>query len=486
MRNIRKFETFADFLASQRAYSGTGEYVLDQVPGFVYIKELYDQGKYAVYNDDGSGPTPGKGYVFGDLIYYDGNELKSVYWSGFTGQEMGMPVGLVVVPTNMAGDGNARILSFENFQNQAQTEDPGVVVAKGAEFKKDGETKNSEILGAIHYGDAFYFESIDDMPQGLGTFDGFSATRGGSIHIDPDPQPKGTETRDGDYIYDINVVEDGYSMGMMSSDASFDGNQNPVADGEYYPNILGSINVVSPYLTASNLPNTAYTQEVWEVETGGGARSLMTYYNALSDMKGLSNTRLLASIGEEAYEAAQDYETSGTQAGDWYVPSAGEWGYVVARAWAIQYIMSDIYDRMTESAGGGGSEPTRGLPSFDLPNSAFTSTLCTGSYGDAPLMVMWSEPDAGGGTIKGELKSAYPSDIPAPLLLNPQYYALGYTWQGDNPKESETRGSQVYSVAGFVRPMAMINNGSIVRTQEPGGGKEPVGPITEEGGGIAK
>lgn len=47
MRNIRKFETFEDFLASQESVSGSGKYVLDIVPGFAYVKERYEDGTYA-------------------------------------------------------------------------------------------------------------------------------------------------------------------------------------------------------------------------------------------------------------------------------------------------------------------------------------------------------------------------------------------------------------------------------------------------------
>lgn len=50
MRNVRKFETFEDFLATQEAFSGSGNYVLDVKPGFVYVKERFPDGKYAVYN----------------------------------------------------------------------------------------------------------------------------------------------------------------------------------------------------------------------------------------------------------------------------------------------------------------------------------------------------------------------------------------------------------------------------------------------------
>lgn len=90
MRNIRKFETFEDFLASQESVSGSGKYVQDIKPGFVYVKERYEDGTYAFYNGEDS-----EEYEFGDVIYYDGTpKLKKAYYSAFT-PSMGEKVGLM-------------------------------------------------------------------------------------------------------------------------------------------------------------------------------------------------------------------------------------------------------------------------------------------------------------------------------------------------------------------------------------------------------
>lgn len=81
MRNIRVFNTMDDFIASQEAVSGTGEYVEDIKPGFVYVREVYEQGQGsgAFYNNLSDEPE-GEGYEFGDVIYTDGgSKLKSVY-----------------------------------------------------------------------------------------------------------------------------------------------------------------------------------------------------------------------------------------------------------------------------------------------------------------------------------------------------------------------------------------------------------------------
>ena len=68
MRNIRKFETFEDYLASQESVSGSGKYVEDIRPGFVYVKERYEDGTYSFYNGEDIGQE--EEYEFGDVVYY--------------------------------------------------------------------------------------------------------------------------------------------------------------------------------------------------------------------------------------------------------------------------------------------------------------------------------------------------------------------------------------------------------------------------------
>ena len=46
MRYIRTFKTYEDFLETQEAVSGSGRYVEDITPGFVFIDDEYPDGKY--------------------------------------------------------------------------------------------------------------------------------------------------------------------------------------------------------------------------------------------------------------------------------------------------------------------------------------------------------------------------------------------------------------------------------------------------------
>ena len=115
MRNIRIFDEYSDYLATQEIVSGTGKYVEDIFPGFVYVRELAEKGIYAFYNGENS-----EEYEFGDVIYYDGTpKLKKVYYSAFT-PSMGEKVGLVVVPTALSPDGNARIMAFGSITTEMQ------------------------------------------------------------------------------------------------------------------------------------------------------------------------------------------------------------------------------------------------------------------------------------------------------------------------------------------------------------------------------
>jgi hypothetical protein len=114
MRNIRLFDEYNDFLAIQEALSGSGKYVEDIFPGFVYTRDKYSGDTYAYYNGH---EIEDSDYHFGDVVYDDGTGvLKKVYWSEYT-PSMGQKVGLIVVPTSHAADGNARMIAFENAIN---------------------------------------------------------------------------------------------------------------------------------------------------------------------------------------------------------------------------------------------------------------------------------------------------------------------------------------------------------------------------------
>ena len=153
----------------------------------------------------------------------------------------------------------------------------------------------------------------------------------------------------------------GYTQigGYVSSDYYNDTNpnrmQNPfMTDEYYYFNNVSYYYLSSPYLE-NNMPNPIYR------DTSNS--------NALSDFNGKGNTEIIinlannystdwqtASIIQNAnankynYPAAQccwRYHTVGTNQGDWYLPSAGELGYLCARRKAIDVSLQKIIDNGT-------------------------------------------------------------------------------------------------------------------------------------------
>ena len=441
MRNIRKFETFDDFLAAQEAVSGSGEYVQDIMPGFAYVKERFIEGggKYAFYNGSDSGETGDTGYVFGDVIYYNGSEeLQKVYWSGWT-EELGVPIGFVVIPTSMAPDGNARMIALTNLESN----DP------------------PEVMGSVEKG---ILKSTTPGAQSIYTYNGYNLV-GDLNWYDAYIAnfPGDTET-----IYDVVQAS---NEGVMSTD--FSGvTENPVADGEYYTSLNYSP-VVSPYMRDSDGINPNYLQEVWEVQPGPEPKSAgntTDAYNALSDFSGLTWTKLLAESQEMAYENVQGFSTSGTNAGDWYIPSLGEAGFIQARLRAIGMIFNEIF---------GESETYNAYISTGVN---FTSTLAYVSSNPAPFLYYFTESaaevaEAVAATRELALGTNYPSDVPGPVIGG--FCSVGLTYYSDGgiksakpeekkKAETETKGgdillgASVSTNSGYVRPMAMIKEGHIV------------------------
>lgn len=86
--------------------------------------------------------------------------------------------------------------------------------------------------------------------------------------------------------------------------------------------------IISPYL--GERPNPAYYAEV-----AGG--------NVLSDFNGKGNTDFLVTQGgTEAARAAKRYKAAGAEHIEWYLPTAGEIGYMVARLEQLYKILSKM------------------------------------------------------------------------------------------------------------------------------------------------
>ena len=499
MRNIRKFETFEDFLASQESVSGSGKCVLDIVPGFVYVKERYEDGTYAFYN----GEEGEEEYEFGDIIYYDGTPtLKKVYYSAFT-PSMGEKVGLVVVPTALSPDGNARIMAFGSIttENQSSSESPIAMASKP-------ESKDILLGESMSYEKAYagWYDNMADENQTVYTcVPGFYLS-GGS-------QPKaralnasapGSEGQTSYYESPL-YLSNSSNMSNFSSDANFM-YPNPHTNGEYY-NTANTLVAISPFLGDSlKEQDPAYLQEEL---TGGSISPIRAAspvlgekegslgggnYNAFSDFSGYTWTygcppeyngggggkAVSPSIKSSKpvsgilgayfpHDYVRQFYTDGTQQGDWYLPSMGEMGFVVARYKKIYEIFMYLVE-----VGAIVQDGTDNMPGFgESQVPVWTSTV--------GAEVGWSE------DIKNE-ETTMAASIPSyetyptvyPVVVNIKAKPSG----GDSPKSSNPKLLGAGEAESFIQslkfdiqfllankwggnevlPFAMIKKGEIQRT----------------------
>ena len=348
MRNIRKFETFEDYLASQESVSGSGKYVEDIRPGFVYVKERYEDGTYSFYNGEDIGQE--EEYEFGDVVYYvEGQpKLKKVYYSAFT-PDMGEKVGLVVVPTALSPDGNARIMAFGSITTEAQPAPPPTSVNPS-----NSETKDTLLGASTSYSKViaqWYNRMADENQTVYSCVPAFNLGGG-----EPQASAPGSEGQPTHYEEPLYLP---YSTGdsTFSSDANT-GYTNPYTNNEYY-NATNTLVAISPFLGDSlKEQDPAYLREQFD-------SSRFPAYNAFSDFSGYTWTygcppeytmtpgapALKSSkpvTVENAYfphDYVRQFYTDGTAKDDWYLPSMGEMGFVVARYKKIMEIFEYLFSK---------------------------------------------------------------------------------------------------------------------------------------------
>ena len=88
--------------------------------------------------------------------------------------------------------------------------------------------------------------------------------------------------------------------------------------------------IPSPYL--GDKPNPAYYAPI------------SGYNNALSDFDGKGNTDVLVALGSDyiAANAARNYKAAGAEEIEWYLPAAGELGYMIPRFNKIQAALTKV------------------------------------------------------------------------------------------------------------------------------------------------
>lgn len=488
MRNIRTFNTFDEFLATQEAVSGTGEYVEDIVPGFAYIREVFEQTrKGVIYNKVGGGES-GEDYVFGDIIYYDGtNKLKKVYYSAFT-PDMGEKVGLIVVPTSLSPDGNARMVAFGSVTAE-YTPEPGPKSANDSTMYEPVETNwTNDLIDE----NQTYYNSVPAFYYSGETISG----DGGSVAKASKPSKSEPVER-----YE-NVVCAEVTNAQYSSDWLSWGMPNPYTEGEYY--VPGSgMKAVSPFLD-----NNLNTQDIYyEQETLAGgsigpidpispikaASPILkatvipsvggSNYNAFHDFSGftwtygcppvnnggdvqvsstnpettLKSSKPVPSGQTGAYfphNYAREFYTDGTQSGDWYLPSAGEMGFLCAR---FKMVATEIMPYLEDV----GALDTNGLDNllFYMYNRTFYTSTVIENRNQSSLN-------------EAIMASSVPGKSVGNNGVYPMFLELDTESQADYPYIAFSSGTMSLNKAEIL-PFALIKDGEI--QHEIGGYEEANG-----------
>ena len=480
MRNIRKFETYNEFLAAQDAVSGSGQYVEDIVPGFAYVKELYEAGKECAFYNKGVKPGPGEEYVFGDIVYYvEGQEkLQKCYWSAFT-PDMGEKVGLIVVPSKLAPDGNARMISFGFVSEEQQAQEEGPLASTNPNAK-GGDL----VLGAndVRYvpTDVEWMNNLFDENQSFfNTVPAFyleekNSDGGGGTFQAAVPGSEGEETN---YRYGALIGDAMYSSDMHNSLSEHA--PNPYTDGESYLSYNGDA-AISPFLGDSlDRQDPAY---LYPTLAGGSIGPITpvnnnvygvtirpiggSNWNAFSDFSGYtwtygcppeynggglqstnpgdgnvlkSNKPVVPLFGAYfPHNFVKIFSTDGTEQGDWYLPSMGEMAFVAAR---LDMIVNTIM-RYLDDEGALDSLDTFFDAAFEN-FTAFTSTVGTYSNSAQAANVL-------GASVAGS--DTDPSTYPVVMKKD--------TLSGTKVSFSPNTNNDF----AFILPFAMIKDGKIQHT----------------------
>ena len=224
------------------------------------------------------------------------------------------PIGVVAVPASHAPNGKARIISLAamDYSNP----DNG-----------DTEGHNSMYWGGYGY-------TVADLP--LLNFAPSINTKG-TIDF-PSPQQITYQER---LVIGSNYLSSDYFSTM----------QNPFMTNESYNyKTIGANYLPSPYLQ-DGTPNPIYRDTtntgnvLADFDGKGNTAKILAVDNSSSTDWQTASTITNTHEDEHIHPAAQccwRYHTVGTNQGDWYLPSAGEFGYVIARRKAIDASITKI------------------------------------------------------------------------------------------------------------------------------------------------
>ena len=204
-------------------------------------------------------------------------------------EELGTPVGVVVIPNNFLPDGKARIM--------------GMYAATSAGTRNETSHVRLQWCPLSAYTDIIELDNLDEVPV-----------------IDFE-----TNTISGKTISTAYLPSDYFTQYPNPWD---------VGTAYYYDPTGNNKPIPSPYGTDGAL-NPLYV--VTEYSDG-------TIANALADFKGKENTDILVGLGSDytAANAARNYKSYDGDTLEWYLPANGELGFICARRKVIDEALEKI------------------------------------------------------------------------------------------------------------------------------------------------
>lgn len=323
MKQINKYKNKSEFENDKLNLEKFDNYIaLDSEQDRVYLKEVQK-------SNDAS--------IVGDIVMYDKQGAKMVHckpseYSQETYPEAQYtPIGVVIIPSSHTDDGKDVIMSLAVMS--AQTPEIGVTDATeleaqgsnillrfgGQRRQLSGFSKNGKmpyIASCPKGGKLSKFGSVqfDIISEDMSSSDNYRAC------VYSNNQLKGTANpsnpNEGYYTMAIDSLKTSSKVLLIPSPYTSDGGKNPEyfqAPGDGGNNILADFD--------GSVINKKYLEQV---QGGEGWKTSPTINNE-------------SGVQDFPYiQCCWRYHTDGTNQGDWYVPSAGEVGYVCAKFAEIQ------------------------------------------------------------------------------------------------------------------------------------------------------
>lgn len=297
-----KYLKFFKHNSSYEVYKYENDFVVPNVSFIEEINTIHYNTKKPIYVDTTNAEV-------GDIAYCDENGNKFLAKSVNDIPYGSTPFGVVVIPSshNVYGTGECAIVSLKHMNR----------------FSATGES--NKYIGPCWADEEFISTDIVEIPNRKNLI----------------------LTKNEDYTSEDSLISGSYCC-LPSDDfyVRYDGAEQSITDSlAYYRFVRSNYDIEypddgyipSPYLNGDKNPE--YYKNFKN----------SAYQNTLGDFNGKENTANICKIMSNnspmcAAKACQVYYTVGTNPGDWYLPAAGELGYLVARLRTINNAIQSLND----------------------------------------------------------------------------------------------------------------------------------------------